>query len=127
MDKNVVGWFEIPVADMNRAIKFYETVFGFKIDRHEMGPLDMGWFPMIEEGMGSPGSLVKHEEWYKPSTEGALLYFTSQSGDVDVELGRVEAAGGKVLVPRKQISEEYDYMGVIMDTEGNRIAVHSRK
>jgi uncharacterized protein len=40
---NVVGWFEIPVLDMERAILFYETVFGFKLTRKKMGPIDMAW------------------------------------------------------------------------------------
>jgi predicted enzyme related to lactoylglutathione lyase len=127
MDKNVVGWFEIPVADMARAIKFYETVLDIKIERHEMGPLDMGWFPMVQDGIGSAGSLVYHKEFYKPSQDGVLVYFTAQSGDLSNELSRVEDAGGKVLIPRRQVSEEYGYMAVILDTEGNRIALHSRK
>jgi len=62
MKNNVVGWFEIPVADMDRAIKFYETVFEFKIDRNQLGPLDMGWFPWVENGLGSGGSLVYHPD-----------------------------------------------------------------
>ncbi|OGM99668.1 MAG: glyoxalase [Candidatus Yanofskybacteria bacterium RIFCSPHIGHO2_01_FULL_39_8b] len=127
MKKNIVGWFEIPVQNMERAIKFYETIFQIKIERHTMGPLDMGWFPSVEDGIGSAGSLVYHEKFYKPSADGALVYFTSQSGDINDELSRVEEAGGKVIVPRKQISEEYGYMAVIIDTEGNRIALHSRK
>lgn len=124
--RNAVGWFELPVLDMDRAVKFYETVFDVKLERHPMGPLDMAWFPMMDNGNGSPGSLVKHE-FYKPSKEGALLYFTATSGDLNNELGRVEAAGGKICKPRKQISEEYGYMAVIEDTEGNWIALHSRK
>lgn len=127
MDKNVVGWFEIPVADMERAIKFYETVFGFKLERHQMGPLDMAWFPQVQDGIGSMGSLVHNEEFYKPSADGTLVYFTSQAGDVNVELGRIEEAGGQIVVPRRQISEEYGYIGVFLDSEGNRIGVHSRQ
>jgi len=58
MDKNVVGWFEIPVSDMDRAIRFYEQVSDLKLERHPMGPLDMGWFPFTEAGIGAPGWLV---------------------------------------------------------------------
>ena len=67
MDKNVVGWFEIPTSNMERAIKFYEAVFGYKLERHQMGPLDMAWFPSVEDGIGSPGTLIYHKESYKPS------------------------------------------------------------
>jgi predicted enzyme related to lactoylglutathione lyase len=124
---NVVGWFEIPVTDMKRAMKFYEAVFGFKIEPYQLGPLDMGMFPWLQEGMGCAGALVRFPEAYKPSTDGVVIYFTAFSGDVAVELSRVEAAGGKVLMARKLISEEIGYMGMFLDTEGNRIALHSRK
>jgi hypothetical protein len=127
MNKNVVGWFEIPVTDMDRAIKFYETVFDFKLSRHLLGPLDMAWFPSVENGIGSPGSLVFNEKAYKPSQDGVLLYFTAHSGDVSNELGRVENAGGKILLPKTHISEDVGYMALFSDSEGNRIALHCRK
>ena len=124
---NVVGWFEVPVLDMDRAIKFYETVFGLKLSRNKLGPLDMAWFPWVENGIGSPGSLVCHEASYKPSPDGTLVYLTAFSGDLANELSRVEPNGGKVLVPKKLIAEGYGYMGVFLDTEGNRVALHSRQ
>ena len=124
---NVFGWVEVPVTNMERAIKFYETVFDFKIERHQMGPLDMGWFPYFEEGLGSGGSLVYHSEYYKPSTDGVLVYFTSRAGDLDVELARVEKAGGKVLQKKTLIAENYGYMALLIDSEGNRVALHSRE
>lgn len=124
---NVVGWFEIPVKDMERAVRFYESVFGLRLTRHKLGPLDMAWFPWVESGHGSSGALVFLEEAYKPSRDGVLVYFTAFSGDVAVELGRVEDAGGRVLEEKKLISEDVGYMGLILDSEGNRIAIHSRK
>ncbi len=126
-DKNPVGWFEVPVLDMDRAMKFYETVLGVMLERHQMGPLDMAWFPSVPEGMGAMGTLVKHEDFYKPSQEGSLLYFTAFSGDLSNELSRVEGAGGKILMSRKQIAEEYGFMALCLDTEGNRFALHSKK
>jgi len=124
---NVVGWFEIPVNDMERAIKFYETVFEYKLSRHQMGSADMAWFPMVEEGIGAAGSLIYYSEVYTPSAEGTLIYFTAFSGDLALELSRIENAGGKVLQEKTLISEEIGYMGLFLDTEGNRIAIHSRK
>jgi uncharacterized protein len=125
MKNNVVGWFEIPVVEMDRAVKFYETVFGFTLQREKLGPLDMAWFPAVEGGLGSGGSLVFHPDHYKPSTDGPLLYFTAHSGDLSLELGRVEAAGGKVLQPKTLITPEIGYMGVFIDSEGNRVAIHN--
>ncbi|BAO43736.1 VOC family protein [Thiolapillus brandeum] len=122
---NAVGWFEIPVTDMERAIGFYETVLGYTLERHKLEAIDMAWFPMSPEGYGAMGSLVFNEEFYKPSIEGTLVYFSSPSGDLRNELDRIEAAGGKILVPRRAISDEYGYMAICLDTEGNRIALHS--
>jgi hypothetical protein len=124
---NSVGWFELPVTNMERAIRFYETVFDQKLERMQMGPLDMAWFPWSEGGLGAAGSLVYHEEYYKPSTDGALIYFTAHSGDLDNELSRVAVAGGQVIQPKTLITEDIGYMAMIIDTEGNRVALHSRK
>ena len=127
MKNNVVGWFEIPVSNMDRAIRFYETVFQFKIDRHTLDSLDMGWFPWVDQGLGSGGSLVyTGNDFYKPTSEGTLVYFTAHSGDLANELSRVEEAGGTILVQKRQISEEHGFMAIILDSEGNRIALHSR-
>ena len=101
LQRNMVGWFEIPVTDMDRAIKFYETVLNIKIQKQNLGDLLMGWFPYADVP-GSPGSLVYHKDFYKPS-------------------------GGKVLMEKKLITEDIGYMGLFTDTEGNRIAINSRK
>ena len=122
----MVGWFEIPVENMERAIKFYEKVFDLQMKRQIMGPLDMAWFPWNEEGTGSPGTLVHFPAAYKPSADGVLIYLTAHSGDLANELSRVEKAGGKVLQGKTQISDEYGNMALILDSEGNRVALHSR-
>jgi predicted enzyme related to lactoylglutathione lyase len=87
----------------------------------------MAWFPWVERGLGAAGSLVHAPGMYTPSDEGVLVYFTAHSGDLDNELSRVEAAGGKVAQKKTLITEEIGYMAVVLDTEGNRIALHSRK
>ncbi len=127
MKNNSVGWFEIPVTDMARATKFYETVFDVSLSKYVFGTFEMAWFPEAESQIGSAGSLVKSEGNYNPSTEGVLIYFTAQSGDLSIELARVEKAGGKILRPKIQISETHGFMALVLDTEGNRIALHSFK
>jgi predicted enzyme related to lactoylglutathione lyase len=126
MENNIVGWFEVPVSDMDRATKFYETVFGLTLERNKMGDLDMAWFPWSDNAPGSPGSLVRDEAFYTPGQEGPLIYFSSQTGDLNDEVKKVEAAGGKVISPKKLIAEDIGYMALIIDSEGNRIALHSR-
>jgi len=126
MKNNVVVWFEIPVLDMERAMGFYEAVFGLEFLRQQMGPADMAWFPWVETGPGAPGALICYPDDYQPSTAGTLVYFTAPSGDLSVELGRVEAAGGRVVEEKRMISEEIGFMAVVIDSEGNRIALHSQ-
>ena len=122
MKRNMVGWFEIPVNDMDRAKIFYETVFKVKIEVHDFGGLLMGWFPFDEGKIGAAGTLIK-QDTYIPSEEGTLIYFMSD--DVQIELDRIEPAGGKIYQPKTQISPEYGYMAAFIDTEGNRVALHS--
>lgn len=100
---------------------------GFKLDRNRIGDQDMAWFPWVENGLGAGGSLVYYPKMYKPSAGGVLGYLTALPGDLSNELSRVEAAGGQVLQTKRLISEEHGYMAVFIDSEGNRIAIHSRK
>ncbi len=125
----MVGWFEIPVNDMSRAVAFYSEVFQIEISVHELGELTMGWFPFAEDQNrpGAAGSLVQHAEAYKPSSDqGVLVYFNSRTGNLDDELTRVEEAGGNIIQQKTQISAEYGYMALFLDSEGNRIALHSQ-
>lgn len=121
----MVGWFEVPVTDLERARDFYEKVLEVEIGLHDLGVLQMGWFPSDPGKPGSPGALVLHPDFYQPSdSKGVLVYFTC--ADVAHALDRVEQAGGKVVQPKTQISEEHGYMGLFIDSEGNRMALHSR-
>jgi uncharacterized protein len=127
MKNNMVGWFEIPVNDIERAITFYEKVLDLKLTREQMGPLDMAWFPYEPEGYGSGGALVYFPEGYKTSADGVLIYLTAFSGDLANELSRVESSGGKILQDKTRISEEHGFMAIVIDSEGNRVALHSRE
>jgi predicted enzyme related to lactoylglutathione lyase len=124
MFKNALSWFEIPAADLNRAQKFYETIFGMKMTSMDLPNMKMRLFP-LEDPMGVGGALVDSGGFHKPSpTDGPLLYLNANP-DVQVVLNKVEAAGGKILVPKTEISPDYGHMAVIVDIEGNRIAFHS--
>lgn len=85
----------------------------------------MAWFPNVSEGLGSGGSLVHFPAACKPSLDCALVYFTAHSGDLTNELSRIEEAGGKVLQDKTQISEDHGFMALFVDSEGNRVALHS--
>ncbi len=121
----ILSWFEIPVSDLDRAMRFYETVFGFTmLSKPE---LQMSWF-MGENNEKPLGALIKHEQFYKADEQkGVLIYFQSPSGDLANELTKVEDAGGKVLITKRAISQEFGFMGIFVDSEGNRIGLRSKK
>ena len=119
----MVGWFEIPVTNMDRAKAFYESVFNIEITIHDFDSVLMGWFPFAEGKEGASGTLIKQES-YIPSQEGTLVYFMSDN--VQNELDRVEKAGGEIYQPKTEISPEHGFYGVFVDTEGNRVAIHSK-
>jgi predicted enzyme related to lactoylglutathione lyase len=119
---NPVGWFEVPVNDIDRAKKFYENVFGFEIAVTEMNGGQMGWFPMASDVVGAGGTLIKGDG-YVPSDKGVLIYFTAP--DMENNLKRITENGGEVLMPRTSIGE-HGYMAIFKDIEGNRLALHSR-
>jgi predicted enzyme related to lactoylglutathione lyase len=118
---NPVNWFEIPVTDLERAITFYESALGIKLSRNEMVPLKMAWFPRAGEVMGATGSLVK-ADGYVPSHAGTLVYITV--ADINATLAKINAKGGKTLLPRMAIGE-YGFIAHFEDSEGNRVALHS--
>jgi predicted enzyme related to lactoylglutathione lyase len=122
--KNAISWVEIPASDLDRAQKFYETIMGIKLSPLDVQQLKMRMFPLEDMMNGVGGAIVYNKEFYKPGSEGPLVYLNGNP-DVQKVLDKVEAAGGKILVPKTQISPEYGYMAVIHDTEGNRIAFHS--
>ncbi|MCK5401494.1 MAG: VOC family protein [Flavobacteriaceae bacterium] len=125
MNHNMVGWFEIPVTNIERAKTFYDTVFGIRIQIQDFGGTLMGWFPFAEEKLGASGSLIQNDAYRPSETKGVLIYFSSE--DVNNEISRVEDAGGKIVQPKTQISPDIGFMALFIDCEGNRIALHSRQ
>ncbi len=122
--KNAISWFEIPTQDLERATDFYETIFGTKFIPMDFPNLRMRMFP-IEDPTCVGGALVHSDGFHTPSDSLGPLLYLSANPDLQLVLDKVEQAGGKILVPKTQISPEYGYMAVLLDTEGNRIALHS--
>jgi uncharacterized protein len=122
---NAISWFEIPATNLSRAQKFYETIFGITLNPLDLANIKMRMFPLDNMMTGVGGAIVYNADFYKPSaTDGPLIYLNGNP-DVQNMLDKIEAAGGKILVPKTEISPEYGYMAVFLDTEGNRIALHS--
>lgn len=123
--KNAISWFEIAATDLNRATTFYENIFGITLTPLDLPNIKMRMFPLEDMMTQVGGAVVDSGGFHKPSsTDGPLIYLNGNP-DVQKILDKVEAAGGKIMVPKTMISPEYGFMAVILDTEGNRIALHS--
>ncbi len=122
---NAISWFEIPATDLDRAQKFYETIFDITLNPMDTPNIKMRMFPLDDMMTGVGGAVVDSGGFHKPSaTEGVLIYLNGNP-DVQNVLDKVEEAGGKIAVPKTEISPDYGFMGVFIDTEGNRIGLHS--
>lgn len=123
--QNAISWFEIPTADIERAAKFYETIFGISMIPMDMPNIKMRMFPLDDMMTQVGGALVDSGGFHKASaTDGPLVYLNANP-DVQQVLDKVVAAGGSIMVPKTEISPEYGFMAVIIDPEGNRIGLHS--
>ena len=121
---NALNWFEIPASDIKRAKTFYENIFGIKMEAPmEMMGMEMVFFP-ASEGKVS-GGLVK-SEMHKPSQDGALVYLNANPAGMDAVLAKIPNAGGSVVMHKTMINEEIGFMGMFIDSEGNRVALHSQ-
>ena len=113
---NRVVWFDVPVEDLGRATEFYSKDLDIEIE-------DAGAVAILEHsGNDVAGCLFKSDD-EKPSATGLLLYF-NVSGRLDDAIKAAEQNGGKILKAKKQIGS-YDYRAIVLDSEGNRIALHS--
>lgn len=120
---NMLNWFEIPVADMDRAKKFYETIFDIQMPVMEMMGMKTAFFPGGGMNGKVSGGLAESPQ-HTPSQDGAKIYLNGNP-DLSIPLSKVEAAGGKVVMPKTKISDEIGYMAFFVDTEGNAGALHS--
>lgn len=118
---NLISIVEIPTADFSRAVKFYQSVLSVNIEEVDMGETQMGVWSS-EEGTVNV-CLVKGAD-YNPTTEGTVLYFNA-GNDLQPILNKVEQNGGQVIVPKTEIGPEMGFFALFIDTEGNKLGLHS--
>ena len=123
MANNPVGWFEIYVQDGARAKTFYETVFKTKLENMKTPEIDMWLFPHAMDRTGAGGALVKMAG-VPSGGNSTLVYFSC--GDCSEEASRVAQNGGKIFKEKMSIGE-HGFIALVVDTEGNRIGLHSMK
>lgn len=117
---NPVVYFEIPVLNIDRAMKFYRSVFKFTFEREMIDKNEMALFPFADEKAGISGALAKGEI-YKPTKDGIVIYFKTESIDETLQL--VIENGGSILYP-KTSNGDLGFVAEFQDCEGNRIALH---
>ena len=125
MAADTLCWTDIPVTNLDRAIKFYSAVLAKEVRKLSEGRMEYGLLPHEEQNAsgclcirGDSGGVDN-----RPSANGPLIYL-SVEGRLDEAVEAARANGGKVLRARQQIGE-HGFRAVVIDSEGNRIALHS--
>lgn len=119
--KHFINWFEIPALNFQRAVAFYNHIYAFEMQTSETPSYAMAFFP-AENGIG--GAVVAGEGCV-PSEVGPLIYLNSGK-DLSPVLNRIEDAGGRVVLSKTLINEDEGYFALFIDSEGNRLALHSK-
>jgi predicted enzyme related to lactoylglutathione lyase len=120
---HALNWFEIPVSNFARAKAFYETVLGLTIEPMEMGAITMGMLSADPQAVG--GAIVQGEDC-APSKLGTIVYLNG-GDDLAPMLARVERAGGAIAVPKTEIGNDFGCFAHFIDTEGNKVGLHSAR
>ncbi len=119
--KHYVNWFEIPAYNFDRAVAFYNMIYSITMETSEINGYAMGFFP-AKSGIG--GAIVRGEGCI-PNTTGPLLYLNGGK-DLNIVLSKIEMAGGRIIMDKTLINEMVGYFALFIDTEGNRLALHSK-
>jgi hypothetical protein len=119
--KDYVSWFEIPATDFQQAVHFYNNIFGIEMEQNITDVNAMAYFP-VTTGIGGaiiagPGSI--------PSDIGPLIYLNG-GNDLNDVLNKVEENGGRIVMPKTLISEDAGYFAIFIDSQGNKLALHSK-
>lgn len=121
--KNLVSIIEIPTTDLKRAIVFYQSLLSLNIEEADMGEVKMGILPNEE---GTVNVVLANGADYKPTSDGSVIYLNG-GDNLQTILDKVEPNGGKIIVPKTEISPEFGFFALFIDTEGNKMGLHSTK
>ncbi len=120
--KDYVSWFEIPALDFHQAVHFYSEIFGIEMQQKITNENAIAYFP-VTSGIGGaiiagPGSI--------PSDRGPLIYLNG-GYDLNNVINKVELAGGRIVMPKTLISNDAGYFAIFIDSQGNKLALHSKQ
>lgn len=119
--KSHISIFEIPATEITRAVDFYQAILNIPIEKMDMSEMQMGIFPYDNQMV--TGVIIKGED-YQPSAYGVTIYLNG-GDNLQVILDKVEINGGKIIVPKTLHADESGYFGIFLDSEGNKIGLHS--
>jgi hypothetical protein len=122
-NQNPVGWFDIPVANLERAKAFYGTVFQITLVDLPGQWGRQALFPFDPTGANISGALVEMPD-LRHGSNATVVYF--ETADCEAEEARIVRAGGEVLRPKMAIGE-FGFVSIFRDTEGNTVGLHSRR
>lgn len=120
--KNAINFFEIPALDHNRAVDFYQNLLGLELLHDEIQGVKMAFFQSNEETVGGA---ICTGDGYKPTRNGVVFYLNGGS-DLSGVLNKVETLGGKVVQPKTKLSPQMGSIAFFIDTEGNKVGIHSK-
>jgi predicted enzyme related to lactoylglutathione lyase len=122
--KNAISWFDLPAKDIERAVKFYNHILQVNMVPTQ-GMDGMSAFFPYDAPLAVGGAInMSNSDFYTPSETAGPLIYLDAGEDLTPVLGRVEPAGGKVVVPKTSIGE-HGAIAVFIDSEGNRVGLHS--
>jgi len=116
-----ISIFEIPATDISRAINFYQAILGITIEKMEVSEMEMGIFPYEQQMV--TGVIIK-AEGNIPSSNGVTIYLNG-GDNLQVILDKVEENGGRILLPKTAHADENGFFALFIDTEGNKLGLHS--
>ncbi|MBK8503507.1 MAG: VOC family protein [Saprospiraceae bacterium] len=119
--KSFISIFEIPTIEFSRAVNFYQSILDIEVTEMDMQGTQMGLFP--SDGQMVSGVIIKGEG-YKPSSDGVIIYLNG-GDNLQLILDKVTTHGGEIIVPKTLIDEENGHFAMFLDTEGNRMGLHS--
>lgn len=119
--KSFISIFEIPATEISRAVNFYQAILDINIEKMEFPEMQMGIFPY--EGQMVTGVIMK-ADGYKPSADGVTIYLNG-GDNLQIILDKVEKNGGEIIVPKALHADESGYFAIFLDSEGNKIGLHS--
>jgi predicted enzyme related to lactoylglutathione lyase len=119
--KNLISIVEIPTVEFRRAITFYQTILSTSIEEINMEGTLMGLFPGDENAVSV--ALINSSQ-YKTSVDGPVVYLNA-GDDLQTVLGKIKANGGKIMIPKTDIGSGMGFYAIFIDTEGNKLGLHS--